>query len=154
MESRTDRRGRRGWDGRQDPVLTGAPVGAARTGGPLWGWAGHHTSHSLSSPCSYTGYSCFLEPVGARTHTWYEHKYESVMTSNFRHASTRSTSDSQGIKTIRDPLECVFTNNYTESSQRAVTVKHGDLHVLKLFSSDLSDQSNVSIFLTCFYLTK
>lgn len=63
-EPSTDRQGRRGWGGRQDPVSTGAPGWAAQTEGPLWGWASHRTSHSWGSPCSYTGCCCFFGPVG------------------------------------------------------------------------------------------
>lgn len=39
----TDRRGKTGWGGRQDPALTVAPGWAAPAGGLLWGWARHRT---------------------------------------------------------------------------------------------------------------
>lgn len=64
----TDHQGRRGWGGRQDPALTGAPGWAVHTEGPPQGWASHHTSHSWGSPCSYTGESCFS--ASAKRQTW------------------------------------------------------------------------------------
>lgn len=67
----TDRRGRTGWGGCQDPALTGAPGWAARTGGPLWGWASHHTWHSWGWPGSYTESSCSSGSGGGHTGWFY-----------------------------------------------------------------------------------